>query len=230
MRTALDASYGGTTDCIGGCHLPVDSGLPLCDECLAKLYRLSALPCSDCGEMPDECICSGIKVITLFAYKGQLARTLIYGIKRNMTRDNARFWAGMLKTKLELLHKTHFDAVTAVPSRKKARLRYGYGHAEMLALELARQLGLPYVDMLYRTDNKQQKLLSASQRKRNISNSYRYLDGSVIDPKTRQPYRHVLLLDDVTTTGDTMKSCRLIIKKQGVNNVTCITVAKTVIK
>ncbi len=206
----------------------VPSSLPLCNECLAEVYRLSMQKCPECGKTQDECMCTGIKVLTLFAYSGPLARALIYGIKRSLFWEDAFFWGRMLKEKLDMSGENKFDAVTAVSSREAAKRRYGYGHAERLALVLAYEMNLPYVDMLYRKDNRQQKLLSASQRRKSIRESYGFLEESTRDPATGDYYKRVLLLDDVTTTGDTLKACRAILKKQGVRQVTCITIAKTI--
>ena len=101
------------------------------------------------------------------------------------------------------------DGLIFMPSARKRRLVRGYNPAQLLALPVARQYRLPlYEDALKKTSVADQRGLSASQRRHNQKRSFisgqRTFDGE-----------HLLIIDDVITTGATADAAARLLKQQG---------------
>ena len=95
------------------------------------------------------------------------------------------------------------DAIIPVPLAKKKKRKRGYNQSEYLAKGISLITGIPiYNDVIVRTiANPTQTRLNAEQRKKNVENIFKLIKSKSIEGK------HVLLLDDVITTGATIISC-----------------------
>lgn len=95
------------------------------------------------------------------------------------------------------------DVVVAIPLHIRRRLWRSYNQAEQLALGVSRKLGVPYdFKAVKRTRyNVSQTGMRRAERWENVANIF-----SVPKPE-RLRGRHVLLIDDVLTTGATICSC-----------------------
>ncbi len=92
------------------------------------------------------------------------------------------------------------ELVTFVPLSKNHRRERGYNQSGALAEELGRLLNLPVKPVLEKVkENKIQHLLSAKERRQNVRNVYRA--SSEVHGKK------VLLVDDIVTTGATLREC-----------------------
>ncbi|MBQ5321143.1 MAG: ComF family protein [Oscillospiraceae bacterium] len=113
-----------------------------------------------------------------------------------------------------------FDVIIPVPITKKKLKERGYNHAGLLGLELSKLTGIPYYgDGLtkLRETNQHQKTLT--ERSRNVKGAYE------VSKKVDLSSKRVLLVDDIITTGYTMKNCARLIKKAGAKSVFGITLA-----
>ena len=89
-------------------------------------------------------------------------------------------------------------ALTWVPARAADVRRRGFDHAAVLAEGLADLLGLPTVPMLQRAGPAPDQVgLSAQDRRRNLERAF----------IARPTAGHVILVDDVITTGATLSAC-----------------------
>ena len=113
-----------------------------------------------------------------------------------------------------------FDGVAWVPmSPEKLRAR-GYNQSELLARYLARELGLPPLPLLRQTRQTQpQHSLSRPQRADNVRNAY------AASQEARG--RRVLLVDDIVTTGATLRACAQALYQAGAQDVACLCAANT---
>ncbi len=93
--------------------------------------------------------------------------------------------------------------VTAVPLHPSRRRRRGYNQAALLGAHTARRLGLPFLDgVLVRTrKTRYQSHLSEEMRAENVRDAFRLDRGRCIGG------RHVILVDDLVTTGETAGAC-----------------------
>lgn len=204
-----------------------DAEFACCPECLAAIARESMRPCRHCGKTPDECVCSGARVRSLMWYRGDTVKRMMFKFKHNADGTLADLIADISADMLiSQKISRRVDAVAPVPSRPKDKRFKGYGHAELLAKHIASKLNIPYVDILSRSGAKQQKLLSASQRRRYVALNFKIADGGDIKNKNNV-YDRILLVDDITTTGGTLMCCAALLRKAGAKQVVCFTPAKT---
>lgn len=102
--------------------------------------------------------------------------------------------------------------VVGVPMYSQKERSRGFNQAEMLGRMLAHRLGVKYLPVLIRTrKTKSQYGLSKKERGENIRGAFQ-LSGDVKDKK-------VLLVDDVWTSGATIRECGKVLKRGGAKEV-----------
>ena len=96
--------------------------------------------------------------------------------------------------------------------------------AKELAAAASRVLGVPLVSLLSRRRHgKAQKLLSAKERRANMKNRF-YIGQEITE---QEKFRRLLLVDDVCTTGATVKACADILRGSVAKSVTAMCLART---
>ena len=100
------------------------------------------------------------------------------------------------------------DLIIPVPLHWKRRWSRGYNQAEIIAEGVSAELGVPMrTDILKRVRMTQtQTVLDVSEKSANVAGAFSAY-ASVADPK------HILLIDDVFTTGSTLHSCFLALRE-----------------
>ncbi len=95
------------------------------------------------------------------------------------------------------------DCLVPVPLARKRQRQRGYNQSMMLARGIAKETGLPVVGgVIVRKKFKQsQTRLSRMQRNENTANAFQLAGGTLLAGK------HILLIDDVVTTGATLIAC-----------------------
>ncbi len=110
------------------------------------------------------------------------------------------------------------DAVCFVPATAEAYRRRGFDHMELVSQNLAPELGLPLYDVLARAASKDQRELSRTQREENLAGTMRVVqDVSGLD---------LLLVDDVVTTGSSMREAARTLLGAGAASVTGCALAR----
>ncbi len=107
-----------------------------------------------------------------------------------------------------------FDAIIPVPLHEKKRLKRGYNQSEEFAKGMSQGLNIPIYDqVLLRQRNAQtQTALSREQRWDNVAQDYILQQSETLEGK------HLLLVDDVLTTGATLEACgRLLLNIPGLS-------------
>lgn len=98
----------------------------------------------------------------------------------------------------------------------------GFNQSSILGQFVSESLGLAYCNALKRIRyTKPQVKLKSLDRHQNIKNAFEISKPCVLNPS---PY--VLLIDDVWTTGSTMKECCYVLKRAGAKKVWAITLAR----
>lgn len=192
--------------------------LPVCRSCGERFRRMLTEPCPDCGLPPAECICPRNRNLRfLFWYREQDVKRLIHSVKYSADRAEIRALGELLATRCA----GRYDAVTYVPRSRPDVYRYGYDQSRLLAETVAERLGLPMVAMLVSRSMLEQKLLSASQRERSMRGKYAAM------PSVVSLYPRLLLIDDVSTTGATLRACSALLRKAGAKRISYAVLAKT---
>ena len=114
------------------------------------------------------------------------------------------------------------EIVVSVPLHPKKKRQRGFNQAEIIAQETARLLELEYVkDALVKDRNTPpQTSMTADERRRNVR--------GVFSLKKREEVegRRVLLVDDVYTTGATLRECSQVLIRGGAREVRALTLAR----
>jgi len=113
------------------------------------------------------------------------------------------------------------DVVTPIPLHENRLRERGYNQARLLADALAFETGLPVDDALVRVlDTAHQVGLDADARRTNMEAAFASRPGSDV------ARLHVLLVDDVVTTGATAASAARTLRDAGAARVSLVTVAR----
>lgn len=110
----------------------------------------------------------------------------------------------------------HGRLVVPVPSNKEDDEKRGFNHVK----EIFKYLGLNVVDCLYKNTTYKQSDQSFDKRI-NIHKVIEYID--VIDIKNK----NILLVDDVITTGNTLKACVKLLRNKGVKSIKILTLSSS---
>ncbi|MBT8082628.1 MAG: ComF family protein [Gammaproteobacteria bacterium] len=111
------------------------------------------------------------------------------------------------------------DAVLPVPLHWRRKWLRGFNQALEIARPVARRLDVPVIHNVYRRRaTPAQSGLSAAKRASNLRAAFR-VRGSL-------PYRHVLIVDDVITTGATVRELARALIKAGPDRVSALAVAR----
>ncbi|MBX7098775.1 MAG: ComF family protein [Myxococcaceae bacterium] len=211
---ACDAVVGGAGDFCEACALELDAVPQLqCARC-GEPGRHAAGRCARCRQAPPPFDSAR----AVFVHGGAAARA-IHRLKYEDCPELARPLAARLAA---LVAPGSSDWVVPVPlhqERFEARL---YDQAALLAGELARRLELPVrVDVLERRrPTARQVGQSEAARERNVEGAF-----AVGAPAEG---RRVLLVDDVMTTGATVREASRVLRAAGAVEVHVLTLARAV--
>ena len=115
-----------------------------------------------------------------------------------------------------------FDAIVPMPLHWFKNWQRGFNQSGLLAREVGRRSGIPIVSALNRRRaTKVQAGLSLAGRKRNVQGAFAIRGGA-----DAVRGRHLLLVDDVLTTGATANACARVLKRAGARRVSILTVAR----
>lgn len=120
-----------------------------------------------------------------------------------------------------LTHPTQSDMIVPVPLHPQRRRKRGFNQATLLAKELSERTGLAMAatTLVRHRATVSQVGLDVEQRKRNVRDAFRCATDRLAN-------KHVLLIDDVCTTGSTLEACALALREGGVDSVEALTLAR----
>lgn len=154
------------------------------------------------------------------SYRDEL-KALIYNYKFERQRAGALILARLLDAITpQLPSHTIVGAVPTAPQRIRRR---GYDHAELIAKQFARQRQLPYQALLVRTSAAQQH--GATKRQRAEQAKSMFKARSSLDEA-----RVYVLIDDIVTTGATVRAAARQLHQAGASTVIVLTIANHVLE
>lgn len=242
VRRGLAGIGGAVLDLVyppvcAACKAPLTVGDALCSSCFSGLRQITAPLCpvlgipfeADMGEaLSAEALADPppfAQARAAVAY-GEIAGTLISRLKYGDRPELARFCAGLMVQ----AGQAFWDArpvIVPVPLHA-SRLRFRrYNQSVLLAREVGRQTGLDVDAHLVRRHRKtrQQVGLSGDGRLRNVQGAFS-VHPQVLERLRGRP---VVLVDDVYTTGATVKAVTRVLKRGGAEVVNVLTFARVVI-
>jgi ComF family protein len=159
--------------------------------------------------------------VALFAF-GDAVRDAVHGLKYDDLRALAPLM-GRLMASEPRVAALEFDAVVPVPLHPRKARRRGYNQAELLAGEIASALAVPLsVSCLRRVVDTPALARTTSRVEREAG----VRDAFVGGPHARG--RRLLLVDDVTTTGSTLRECASALLAAGAAEVNAVVFAKEI--
>ena len=199
------------------CGREVGSKGAWCAGCVQELWSPRRLDVAERGMRHVE------RCQVLTGYQGAV-RTLLHGLKFQGRRANAAplSWLLSLADEAELAELVSPDAlVIPVPVSADRLAERGFNQVELLFGDWSRQQGLEWEagTLLRRRPTTPQWELDRTQRRENIKGAF-----FVNAPATVQD-RHILLVDDIVTTGRTLEECAGVLRQAGAESVRALALA-----
>lgn len=200
----------------------------LCGDCEKKLQKRIFQVCYCCekysefGVTCSECQkTKPLGQVLIAAFYTPLLQNLI---KRFKYRFSSELHITFGKLLIECLMKNNFSfsshLLTFVPSHSKRQKWRGFNHAELLSTEVSKHFLIPCQTLLKRKKNTEfQSYFSRESRRSNIFSAFEVNAGIDIEKK------HILIIDDVISSGATLEACAATLKSAGAVSVTAVVVA-----
>ncbi|WP_321971519.1 ComF family protein [Paratractidigestivibacter sp.] len=221
------------TRCVG-CEMP---GELICDECRSELPWIEQRrACPVCGAAYGDLTCTGCEadwetrsMVCALGFTGAAPRMAtclkdyhelrlapVNAVAILTALEEASFWSAL--DGRPRFDAGAIDAVCFVPATAEAYERRGYDHMELTARELARMLGLPLADVLAREKASDQRGLGRTGRAENLAGTFRVVDNVA--------GLRLLLVDDVVTTGATVREAARVLLARGAEPVTACSLVR----
>lgn len=188
---------------------------PVCKKCGKQLEEERREYCCDCNRQ----VRHFIQGKALWLYQDPVKHS-IYRFKYQNRREYARYYGSeIVRVYGGWIQRCRIDGIVPIPLHKNRKRQRGYNQAELLAREISIKLNIPlYPEFLIRSKNTSaQKALNEVERKNNLKRAFK-------TEKNKVQLRHILLVDDIYTTGSTMNEAALELKRAGVEYVYCISI------
>ncbi|MEA4811751.1 MAG: ComF family protein [Anaerolineaceae bacterium] len=203
-------------------------GEVFCKECESSIIRIKMPTCRFCGtSLREPGVCKRCKDGD-FAYAEMACYAVYAGALRSgihaMKYEN-NFWLGDLFAKLLIPFiqekKWKIDVVMPVPLSEERKAERNYNQAALLAKPLSKYFGWNYDEhsLIRIKENHSQVSLTREERFSNVKDAFA-AETCLINP------RHVLLVDDVFTTGATANEASKALKAAGFDSVCVLTLGK----
>jgi ComF family protein len=187
--------------CCPRCALPLKAPAPLCGECIEHEPPFAA------AWVPFRYAHPLDLLEARFKFRGDLAA--------------GRVLSGLLIDRAGIDAPARPDVIVAVPLHASRLRERGYNQAFELAKPLSRALGIPIArDLLQRVRaTPAQTGLDAASRHRNLRRAFAVTASAPLPA-------HVVLIDDVMTTGATLRECARTLRRAGAARVDVWAVAR----
>ena len=178
--------------------------------CATCIDRLCVRDEIEIGDELDRCL-------VLLDYD-DLARRLVTKVKYGGVRTGIAWFAEAMAARVVAAGE-HVDLVTWVPASRDHRRRRGFDQGEALATPIARQLGVRAIDALRRRGRGSQTRRDraerlAGPRLETAATSRALVQGRV-----------VLLVDDVVTTGASLRAAAVALRRVGAARIVAVVAA-----
>ncbi len=200
---------------------------PICEACTEMLSPGEQMLCTQCRhnlpvaqlhlttQKPIHELLYGRLDVQLAAAlfyfdKKSHVQQLIHNLKYRGHEDVSGFLGNWLGSDLQNIPAyKNIEYVLPVPLHRLRKRKRGYNQVEGFGRAIAQKLEVPYEDgVLYRTANtRKQVFLTRFFRGSDIINSF------AINHADALKGRHILLVDDLITTGGTIEGCALALQK-----------------
>jgi ComF family protein len=193
---------------------------PLCAACGVPLHATTITRCAGCATRPPAFTAAHAAALYLPSPTGASALAVaIQALKYRRRRIVAQTLGALLAERYPYGQDALLVPVPLHPRRLRER---GFNQALLLARVLGRRRGLPVASgaLVRRRATRAQPGLAAPERRRNLCDAF-----AVASPATVRD-RHIVLVDDVLTTGATADACARVLLAAGATRVDVYTVGR----
>ena len=230
-----------------GSSLPHLSSVPICDVCWTEFPALSGNLCARCGDSLDAPVQAGpsssglcktcrlapppfVRAVAYGPYEGRM-RVAIHALKYDRLHSAARELGRMLAEAITQLANDAPDEmlVVPVPLHRSKYAERGFNQARSLAFHALGALGkshpawrltLASSTLMRLRATESQFGLTPRQRRLNVKGAFEVSDPAAVTQK------HVLVIDDIFTTGATARAAALALAQAGAASVWVATLAR----
>lgn len=206
---------------------------PLCAECFSQLKFIKPPHCTCCGRTfssgKDNHLCGDClksswhfeKARSIFVYE-EIIAGLIHRLKYSGDMTGLETFQ-YLSRQSPLLHELSTpDFILPVPLHIKRLRHRGFNQALLLAKTVfpGEKEKIRHDILLRQMNTATQTGLSGKERRRNLKNAF------IVQNHSEITGRNILILDDVFTTGTTVRECAKTLKKAGCERVEILTICR----
>jgi len=177
----------------------------LCPDCLGKINR------------PDTPYLNGIHIAA--NYQDLVLKKALWMLKYRGVKQLAKPLAELIKERVWKKLETGDWLIVPVPLSKKKLRHRGYNQAELIAKELSDNVRADILFKKFHTKS-QVEVKDKEERLANIIGSFEIKKPEKIKGKK------IILVDDVLTTGATMREAKKVLKQAGAKKVVGVAVAR----
>lgn len=162
-----------------------------------------------------------VEVATALCYfeENSIIEQLIYQLKYKGQEHLGVFFGSLLEEQVKVLnHFQNIEGVIPVPLHPKRKQNRGYNQTTLFGKTIAEFLEVPFLEnAIVRTKNTEQLVKATKDRDLILENAFR------LDLKNENS-KHLLLVDDVFTTGATLHACGSLLLKNPINRLSIATI------
>jgi competence protein ComFC len=194
----------------------------LCFDCLRKLNFRPNFNCLECGQrVVEKCRIKEhsrlIKYLISFGfYENEFLKEIVLLGKdgyKEIFEDFGEIISDFLKN-----YNFKDYSLAFVPITKRKLIDRGFNQSEVLAQKLAKNLNLKiFSDLIKIKDTEDQAKLNFEKRLNNLKDIFKV--------KSHSP-KKIILVDDIKTTGTTLKECAKVLKKAGAKEIIALTILR----
>jgi len=150
---------------------------------------------------------------TSYAYftNDGLLQHLVHGLKYRNKKETGYYLGRRFAASLQKTHwASTIDIIIPVPLHKAKKAKRGYNQSMLIGEGMSEILHIPVSEhiLLRVRDTESQTHKTRAERVSNMA------DAFIINEKARLKGKHILLCDDVLTTGATLEACALALMKE----------------
>jgi competence protein ComFC len=203
------------------CMVCKKSGYDICKECLSK---------SSTTERETD-----LWIFPIFDYRDPVIKKSIGYLKYKNKKYIAEFFAEIIYEKiieeladLEIFENFKNPILIPIPLSKEKQKERGYNQTELLCENIIKfaqkdnDSNITYLkNIIHKTKNTlpQARIKNRRERLENLKNAFS------IKNKEEIKNRNIIIIDDVTTTGATLKEIKKLLEQNGAKNIIAFTVA-----
>jgi competence protein ComFC len=202
-------------------HFVLIDPVSICQVCGRNIREGEEPICFDCGRMDESLRVLNRSVVSYSRYAKQIIQLYKY---RGNERIATPLGHWMAEVAFRSYHQLPIRLITFVPMHPERLKQRGFNQAELLAQMIGKRLALPVKALLSRTK------LTIPQSKQDRAGRLTALEGAFQLEEQVQPLElqnaSILIVDDVYTTGTTLRECAKVLKQAGANQIVAITFAR----